>query len=134
MSKEQKKELKIVFDVRKSRKKFTRFIEQYSSGFFKGGILKAKHLKIRRADLGEVLKTIYTARSKYLHAGKPMFLSMPIKGGEKWDTDPTSGMIVDNRSFTKSQKLPYAYFFEGLVRHCLLNYLRTNSSQQSRPS
>ena len=57
-----------------------------------------------------------------------MFLSHPIKAGEKWDIDPTAGMIVDNRSFTASQKLPHAYFFEGLVRHCLLNYLRANSS------
>lgn len=57
-----------------------------------------------------------------------MFLIQSIKGGEKWDTDPTSGMIVDNRSLSSSQKLPYAYFFEGLVRHCLLNYLGANSS------
>lgn len=52
----------------------------------------------------------------------------PIKGGEKWDTDPRAGMIVGNRSFTASQKLPYTSFFEGLVRHCLLNYLRANST------
>lgn len=57
-----------------------------------------------------------------------MFLSQPIKGGAKWDTDPASGMIVDNRSFTPSQKLPYTYFFEGLVRQCLLNYLKAHSS------
>jgi hypothetical protein len=128
LPKELRNELKNVFDVRKSRKKFVRFIEQHSSGFFKGGNLKARHLKIKRANLGKILNVIYTARSKYLHAGEPMFLSQPIKGGEKWDTDPTSGMIVDNRSLTSSQKLPYAYFFEGLVRQCLLNYLRANSS------
>jgi len=89
-----------------------------------------------------VLNVIYAARSKYLRAGEPMFLSQPFKGGEKWDTDPTAGMIIDNRLFpppkkvtpsgtlveTPSQKLPYAYFFEGLVRQCLLNYLKANSS------
>jgi gamma-glutamylcyclotransferase len=130
---EQKKELQESFNNRKSQKKFARFIEQYCSGYFKGGNFKAKHLKIKRADLGEVLKRIYTARSKYLHAGEPMFLSTPFKGGEKWDTDPTAGMIVDNRSFTASQKLPHAYFFEGLVRHCLLNYLTANSSRKIAP-
>jgi len=128
LPKELKSELKTVFDVRKSRKRFIRFIEQHSSGFFKGGNFKAKHLKIKRANLGKALNVIYTARSKYLHAGESMFLSQPIKGGEKWDIDPTVGMIVDNRSFTPSQKLPYAYFFEGLVRQCLLNYLRVNPS------
>lgn len=130
LSSEHKKELQESFNNRKSRKKFTHFVEQYSGGFFKGGNFKAKRLKIKRAGLGEVLKTIYTARSKYLHAGEPMFLSKPIKGGEKWDIDPTAGMIADNRLFTStsSQKLPYAYFFEGLVRHCLLNYLKANLS------
>jgi len=57
-----------------------------------------------------------------------MFLSMPIKGSKKWDTDPTAGMIVDNRSFTTSQKLALCLFLRGLVRQCLLDYLRANSS------
>ena len=128
LPKELKGELKTVFDVRKSRKKFIRFIAQHAGGFFKGGNFKAKHLKVKRANLGKALNVIYTARSKYLHPGEPMFLSQPIKGGEKWDTDPRAGMIVGNRSFTASQKLPHTSFFEGLVRHCLLNYLRANST------
>ncbi|HUK31292.1 MAG TPA: gamma-glutamylcyclotransferase [Candidatus Acidoferrum sp.] len=131
LSTDNKNELKNIFDVRKSRKKFVRFIEQHSSGFFTGGNVKAKHLKIRRGKLAKTLNAIYTARSKYLHAGEPMFLSQPFKGGEKWDTDPTSGMIVDNRSFPAGQKLPYAWFFEGLVRHCLLNYLKEQSMSQN---
>jgi hypothetical protein len=61
-----------------------------------------------------------------------MFLSQPLKSGEKWDTDPTSGMIVDNRSFPAGQKLPYAWFFEGLVRHCLLNYLKEEVHEPKR--
>jgi gamma-glutamylcyclotransferase (GGCT)/AIG2-like uncharacterized protein YtfP len=127
LTREQKGELKNVFSVRKSRKKFVRFVEQHSAGFFKGGNFKAKHLKIKRPDLAGVLDVIYMARSKYLHAGEPMFLSQPIKGGEKWDIDPTSAMIADNRVFTAANKLPYGFFFEGLVRQCLLNYLRRNS-------
>jgi hypothetical protein len=129
LSPDQQKELKTTFDVRKSGKKFIRFIEQNSSGYFKGGNFKAKRLKIKRADLGKVLRIIYDARSKYLHAGEPMFLSTPFKGGEKWDTDPILGMWVDSRRFDAVQKLPYAHFFEGLVRHCLLNYLKANSSK-----
>jgi Apea-like HEPN len=129
LSPEHKKELKTTFDVRKSRKKFVRFIEQHSSGYFKGGNFKAKRLKIKRADLDKVLRIIYDARSKYLHAGEPMFLSTPFKGGEKWDTDPILGMWVDSRRFDAAQKLPYAHFFEVLVRHCLLNYLKAKSSK-----
>jgi len=122
-----KNELKNIFDVRKSRKKFIRFVEQHCSGIFTGGNIKAKRLKITRTNLGKALNAIYTARSKYLHAGEPMFLSQPFKGGAKWDTDPTSGMIADNRTFAEGQKLPYAWFFEGLVRLCLLNYFKKNS-------
>ena len=131
LSAENKKELKSIFDVRKSRKRFVRFIEQHCGGFFKGGNVKAKRLKIKRADLPKALNAIYTARSKYLHAGEPMFLSQPFKGGEKWDTDPAAGMIVDNRSLSARQKLPYGWFFEGLVRQCLLNYLKERSMSQN---
>jgi len=131
LSAEHRKELQEIFSVRKSGKRFVCFVEQHSSGFLRGGNFKAKHLKIKRADLGKVLTIIYKARSKYLHAGEPMLLSVAIKGGEKWDTDPTSGMIVDNRSFTAGQKLPYTYFFEGLVRQSLLNYLKRNSMSQN---
>jgi hypothetical protein len=129
LSPELKMEIRESFENKKSQRKFVRFIEQYSSGFFKGGNFKAKRLKIQRANLGGVLKVIYSARSKYLHAGEPMFLSVPIKGGEKWDIDPIMGMWVDNRRFDTAQKLPYAHFFEGLVRHCLLNYLKVKSSK-----
>jgi hypothetical protein len=126
---EQKRELKTTFDVRKSGKKFIRFIEQHSGGYFEDGDFEAKPLKIKPAGLDKVLRVIYNARSEYLHAGEPMFLSTPFKGGEKWDTDPILGMWVDSRRFDAAQKLPYAYFFEGLVRHCLLNYLKTNPSK-----
>jgi hypothetical protein len=129
-SAEAKTELQSIFDVRKSRKKFVRFVQENCSGFFKGGNVKACHLKIKEVNLPKILGIVYTARSKYLLAGEPMFLSTPIKGGEKWDIDPVTSIIADNRSYSTSQKLPYAYFFEGLVRHCLLNYLANHSSDR----
>ncbi len=36
-------------------------------------------------------------------------------------------MIADNRSFIADEKLPHGFFFEGLVRQCLLNYMRRNA-------
>jgi hypothetical protein len=130
MSAALKAELRTVFDARKSRKKFVRFVERHCGGFFKGGNFKASSLKIKKADLGKVLTNIYDARSRYLHSGEPMFLSRPMRGGEKWDTDPSLGMIADNRSIPGSKKLPYGYFFEGLVRQCLLNYLKNNAAEE----
>jgi hypothetical protein len=53
-----------------------------------------------------------------------MYLSTPMHSGYKWDTDPTVGMIIDNRKISVAKKMPYTYFFEGLVRHCLLNFIK----------
>lgn len=126
----EKEELKKVFDVRKSGKKFVRFIERNCSGYFKGGNYRAKHTKIKKENLGAVLKTIYQARSDYLHSGEPMYLSMVMHGANNWDTDPSMGMTIDNRNIPESKKMPYTFFFEGLVRHCLLNFLRKNQREQ----
>ena len=126
LSKEEKTDLKRIFEVRKVGKKFIRFIEKYSAGFFRGGNFKATHTKIKKGDLVKILKTIYDARSAYLHDGEPMYLSHPFRDAYrwKWDTDPTLGMIADNRKLPPLKKLPYTYFFEGLVRHCLLNFMK----------
>lgn len=128
-----KNELAEIFNVRKSSKKFVRFIENYCKGYFKGGNFKAKHCKIQKANLSTILNGIYTARSEYLHKGEPMYLSMHMRGEYKWDMDPGMGMIIDNRSIPASKKLPYAYFFEGLVRQCLINFLNDKIVQQVRP-
>lgn len=123
LSQAQKNEIQSIFDARKSKLRFIRFIESQSKGFFKGGNWKAKHVKITKKQLPKTLATIYNARSDYLHNGNPMYLSQFLRDAQKWDTDPSLGMIIDNRKFTAAQKLPYTYWFEDLVRHCLLNYL-----------
>ncbi|HZL68865.1 MAG TPA: hypothetical protein VFC29_16210 [Candidatus Limnocylindrales bacterium] len=125
LSPEEKRELKVVFDVRKSKKRFVRFVEQHCTGFIRGGNFRAQHLKIKRKDLPTVLNTVYNARSRYLHAGEPMFLSMTTTK-QKWDIWPMLEMIVDNRKHSAAEALPYAHFFEGLVRHCLLKYLEVS--------
>jgi hypothetical protein len=126
LSKTEMEELKKTFENRKSKARFITFVKRYSVGCFKGGNYKAKHCKITKKQLPNVLRTIYDARSAYLHNGEPMYLSQPMHGGEKWDTDPSMGMIIDNKSFSVSQKLPFTYFFEGIVRQCLLNFLKNN--------
>lgn len=128
LDEKEKDELEKTFENRKSRKKYIRFIEKYSQGFFKGGNYKAKHTRIYKKDLEKTIDAIYNARSKYLHAGEPMYLSPQIKGKYNWDTDPSLVMVMDRRRIPKSQKLPYAHWFEKLVRHCLLNYLSENQS------
>jgi hypothetical protein len=125
-SKEISKELEKIFETRKAKLKFINFIIENSSRCLKGGNYKAKHCKIKKEQLPKILGAIYNARSGYLHSGESMYLSHIVKGEEKWDTDPTVGMFIDNRFFPATQKLPYAYFFEGLVRCCLINFLKKN--------
>ena len=128
---EQMKQLKEILKVgrkgniqiEKSKRKFVKFVEDFSKGSLRGGNWKAKHVKITRENLPKVLAAIYDARSSYLHDGEPMYLSQFMHGAAKWDTDPSLGMIIDNRKFLPSQKLPYTYWFENVVRSCLLNYL-----------
>lgn len=127
LSNEQLKELKNLFRYRYNKRKYRRFIIQYSKGFFKGGRLKSLHTRIKKSQLKGVLDAIYENRSKYLHEGQSMYLSLPIRGGEKWDTDPSLGMIMDKRKFPAEMKLPYGSFFQQLVRHCLLEFIRNIS-------
>ena len=120
---DEQNELENIFETRKSKIRYKRFIEQYSKGFFKGGNFKAPHTKIKKANLPKTLDAIYDSRSHYLHKGKPMYLSLPMRGGQKWDTDPSLEMIIDNRKFSKKEKLPYGDFFQRLVRHCLMQFI-----------
>ncbi len=124
-----KKELEKVFNVRKARARFKRFMELYSKGFFKGGNYKAKHLRIKKADLPKALNAIYSNRSGYLHRGEVMYLSRHMKGDQHWGVDPTAGMMIDNRRFRASMKLPYSSFFQRLVRHCIMSFVSEIAEQ-----
>jgi hypothetical protein len=124
LSKPEEAELRSIFDNRKTQRKFIRFIEQYSNGFFKGGNFKAPHTRVKKADLSKTLEAIYRSRSDYLHNGEAMFLSSHMRGGEKWDTGIEVEMILDNRRFTRRKKLPYSSFFQRLVRYCLMAFIK----------
>ena len=117
-------ELRRLFHNRRAQQRFKRFIEKYSKGFFKVGNFKAPHTRVKKADLSKTLDAIYSSRSDYLHNGEAMFLSLPMRGGDKWDTDPAFEMIIDNRRFPKKKKLPYSSFFQRLVRYCLLAFIK----------
>ena len=78
------------------------------------------------------MKHIYDARSGYLHSGEPMYISLLYRGHEKYDIDPSLGMIIDRCSISDSKKLPTIIFWEGLVRNCILNYLYDKNKYNSQ--
>ncbi|MBN1293813.1 MAG: hypothetical protein JXB48_18365 [Candidatus Latescibacteria bacterium] len=129
LSNDEEQQLKKIFDLRKSKLRFNRFIEHYSKGFFRGGNYKSKHTRIKKSDLPKVLSNIYDSRSSYLHSGETMYLSRPIKGGNKFHTDSFTDMISDNRKFSGNKKLPYGSFFQSLVRHCILEFIKDVSKK-----
>ena len=132
LSNEELRALKNIFQNRNIQKKFIKFFKLYSKGYFKGGNYRAKRLKIKKSDLSQNLKAIYNARSKYLHNGESMYLSREMHGYDKWDTDPSVGEYRGNKYISGSEKLPYIRFFEGLVRHCILNFLKQNSNSNRK--
>jgi hypothetical protein len=119
----EKEELLKIFNVRRARQKFVRFIQTYSKRFFIGKKYKGKELiRIKKNQLPMYAKRIYDARSAYLHSGEPMNISPEMV--YLWDIDSSLGGIRDQREWGENQKLPRAHWFEGLVRHCLLNFLK----------
>jgi len=125
----EKEAIKNIYNTRGAAKKFVKFIEEYSKGYIKGGYYRSKLTRIEKSNLSKTLITIYDARSNYLHNGEPMYLSIPMHGDDKWDTDPSLGKIIDNRKYTAKQKMPYACWFEGLVRHCLINFVNDKTAK-----
>lgn len=111
---------------RKIGKRFSDFISKHSKGFFKGGKRKAKHCYIYKKDLNEFTKRIYNARSKYLHEGRPMYLSMEMKSdsGKYWDLDPSLGMMADRKEFKVNERLPRCRWFERIVNHSLKSFVQ----------
>ncbi len=125
---DQKNEIKQILEVRKAKKKFIRFLEHYSKGYFKGGGVKNPRTRIYKRDLAKIAGRIYDARSAFLHAGEPMYLSRLRSSGSKAHTEGSLGMTIDQREFGENQKMPFTDWFEGLVRHCLLRYLDEKST------
>lgn len=110
-------------------KRFRQFIKKYSVGFFKGGKRKAEHCCIRKNKLDEYLRRIYSARSKYLHEGIPMYLSMDLndKSTVYWDVDPTQGKMIDRSRIDGKTKLPRTRWFERIVNYSIKKFINTLS-------
>lgn len=131
LSDEQRKQLREILKVSKegaitidkSKKKFLGFLNAYSVGCLRGGNRKAKHCKIYRNDVPKHLRSIYDARSGYLHDGLSMYISEQYAAAYRWDIDPSFSMTIDNHQFPGSTKLPHPSWFENMVRHALMKYM-----------
>ncbi len=125
--KDEKQEIENWLKNRKIRKKFAMFVKENSNNFFKGGNKKASHCYIRKNELIKYLNRIYDARSKYLHCGIPMNISMSLvnKEGRDYDLFPGGGMFVDRKVINKNTLLPRPRWFERIINYSLKNYIET---------
>lgn len=124
---EAKNELGNLFGQRKSTMKFISFIQKYSGDTIsERPAADALENKIYKDNLPNALKRIYRARSKFLHEGSSMYMSMPGMTVGNCDYDSSLGGTFDNRELDPEEKLPNTSFFEGLVRTGLMNYLEEN--------
>lgn len=99
---------------------FKNFIKKFKDNYEYLKPLKHKNIVsvyVSKKTLESVLHKIYDARSRYLHDAIPPILSVIQYGNNvDWHMHP----------YVDSQKiyLPYEWWFEALVRHCLLEYFK----------
>lgn len=88
-------------------------------------------LYVYQDTLETVLGAIYTARSGHIHHGRFMTLSIITYNlNMDWhfsaNVDPSifpkNTKNSHKANYRKQKKLPYEWWFEGLVRHCLLKF------------
>ena len=119
---------------RNLKKRFVNFLSKYSEGFPVESENSGIH--IQRCEYECYFKRIYDARSGYLHAGEPMYLSANYTGeiGQKWDLDGSQGKNVDRKYFDYKKQLPRVRWFERIVNYCLKKYVDEKTSLKSKPT
>lgn len=128
--------------------KFVNFIKNNIDASFWTYNKRPQHGRIEPVDLDRILKNIYQQRSNFLHSGTPfpeyIYLTdrMPDISHLKYDQAyimhrlyqeeiPVGlGITSGSRSWQPSEYIPYPHFFERLVRHVLLNYLKRNQQNE----
>lgn len=124
-------QIKRWLENRKIRKRFVGFLERYSTDFSGEVPKEAGHCYIPQDEISKYTKRIYDARSSYLHAGKPMFLSMDMRGDDmkKWDLDASMGMSADRKKISEKEKLPRVRWFERIVNYSIKNFIQEKVSK-----
>jgi len=89
--------------------------------------------RIKEDEIEDILKRIYDYRSKLLHTGEqfPIYIFYPpesINKNEYAEIPFCEGTGTLGKMWNKNEFIPYPHFFERLVNHVLINFLRKNQN------
>jgi hypothetical protein len=114
------------------KRKFVQFIlDHIEDNFWKDNDkLESEYGAVKREDLKDYLERIYDQRSKTLHSGEPFppnIFGAPLQNAE---IDFTLGMFIGDKKWLPKDYIPYPHFFERLVNHVIISFLRRNQVKQ----
>jgi len=107
-------------------KKFVAFIKEYTEESFWIRNDRPEFGRINPDQFEEILKRIYKQRSKYLHTGEPFPKSIYFKPPAGAEMDAAIAMMSKGKLWEQKDFIPYPHFFEKLVNHVLMNFLKKN--------
>lgn len=88
--------------------------------------------KIKFDELERTLKNIYNKRSRALHDGEPFPVNIFYPPLFSNADVPRFGLRSGEKRWSTKDVIPYPHFFERLVNHVLLTYLRRNQVKKRR--
>lgn len=107
-------------------KRFVSFIIEYTDNSFWTRDDRPENGKIDPSQFENILKRIYDQRSKYLHTGELFQKSIYFSPVANAEMDGAIRMMSKGKSWEQKGFIPYPHFFEKLVNHVLLNFLKQN--------
>ncbi|MFB3895224.1 MAG: hypothetical protein ACE14V_02865, partial [bacterium] len=112
----------------KAKRKFIDFISEHVEESF----WAKNNRQIHSNQLKDILGRIYDQRSKTIHTGEqfPPFIFMPP---EEHESDiPIRENNKEENKCKKEDLIPYPQFFEELVRHVLISFVKNNQVQNEK--
>lgn len=116
---------------------FLAFIQQHVSKTFwdESPKIRPEDGRVEENELATLVKRIYNQRSKTLHAAEPFPPNVLDPPDNEAEIDRRKEIRVGSRSWGEAQIIPYVRFFERLVNHVLLEFLRrTIGPTESAPA
>lgn len=121
-------ERRLIKKERMINKRFVVFIKAYTDESFWKRPDRPERGKVSPDQFESILKKIYRQRSKYLHTGEPFQNTIYIPPLQGEEIPLGLATMYRGKLWEEKDYIPYPHFFEKLVNHVLINFLRKNQS------